>query len=65
MISLLFLICTLDECRSITPPDIYYNVEECHMMARAMITTNQKAAERGEIPKHSVVYACYEWGNPA
>lgn len=35
------------------------------MMARAMITTNQKAAERGEIPKHSVVYTCYEWGNPA
>ena len=65
MISLIFLICTLDECRTISPPDTFSSEAECSDIATGMIVDNQAAVKRGEIPEHSVVYVCHQWGKKA
>jgi hypothetical protein len=65
MISLVFLICTMNECRTISPPEVFLSVEGCTTTAQSMIVLNQEAAARGEIPDHTVIYTCHNWGDPA
>lgn len=65
MISLVFLICALDGCSTISPPNLFTNEEECQATALNMILDNQKAAEKGELPPHRATFVCYNWGEPA
>lgn len=65
MISLVFLICSMNECRTISPPDVFYSTEECSTTAQNMVVINQEAAAKGEIPDHTVIYTCHKWGDPA
>lgn len=64
MISLVFLVCTLDGCSTVTPPNVFPDMESCQMVAITMIEDNKNAMERGELPEHSAIYKCYEWGDP-
>jgi hypothetical protein len=65
MISLVFLICSMNECRTISPPDVFYSADECDKAAESRIAMNQEAAARGEMPDHTVIYTCHKWGDPA
>ena len=65
MISLVFLICGLNECRTISPPDVFSSAEECKAAAYERIEANQEAATRGELPAHTALYTCHKWGDPA
>lgn len=65
MISLVFLICTLDECRTISPPDVFSDVAQCEDAAARTIAENQDKIKTGQLPEHRVLYVCYQWGDPA
>ncbi len=62
MISLIFLICTLDECRTISPPDVFTDIAQCEDNAARMIEENQAKVKTGRLPEHGVLYKCYLWG---
>jgi hypothetical protein len=62
MISLIFLICTLDECRTISPPDVFPDVAQCEDAAARTIEENQAKVKIGRLPEHGVLYKCYLWG---
>lgn len=65
MISLVFLICTLDECRTISPPDVFSDVAQCEDAAARTIEENQAKVKTGGLPEHWVLYTCHQWGDPA
>jgi hypothetical protein len=65
MISLVFLICTLDECRTISPPDVFSEVAQCEDAAARTVEENQAKVKTGQLPEHGVLYVCYPWGDPA
>lgn len=65
MISLIFLICTLDECRTISPPDVFSDAAQCEDAAARTIEENQAKVKTGGLPEHWVLYTCHQWGDPA
>jgi hypothetical protein len=65
MISLIFLICTLDECRTISPPDVFTDIAQCEDAAARMIEENQAKVKTGGLPEHGVLHKCYQWGEKA
>lgn len=62
MISLIFLICTLNECRTISPPDVFTDVAQCEDGAARTIKKNQADVKIGRLPEHWVLYTCHQWG---
>lgn len=65
MISLIFLICTLEECRTISPPDVFTDTAQCEDAAAQRIEENQAKVKTGGLPEHEVLYKCYQWGEKA
>lgn len=65
MISLIFLICTLDACRTISPPDVFSDAAQCEDAAARTIEENQAKVKTGGLPEHWVLYTCHQWGDPA
>ncbi len=65
MISLVFLVCTLNGCFSASPPEIFQTKEDCETVATLMLERSSILTEQGQIEKHTVEFACVEWGVPA
>lgn len=66
MISLIFLVCTLNqECKTISPEYVFTNMDDCERVAITLMEENQAAEDRKELPLHTADFVCYYWGEKA
>lgn len=66
MISLIFLVCHATGCTTIAVGDTFFNTkEECQLAAIIMEEKNQKDSLEGKLPRHTTLYTCHDWGDPA
>lgn len=66
MISLVFMICLEGGlCETISPTNVYSTAEACEADAKKIIVESQSLVALGQLPPHTVVYACIAWGEPA
>lgn len=65
MITLAFLICVSNgSCISVTPEDVFADKASCELMARVILDVNRQRVLVGELPEHTAVWTCIEWGEP-
>jgi len=66
MISLIFLICTMNgQCHTVSPQFVFYNKDDCERVAVTIMEENQAAEDRKELPLHTADFVCYYWGEKA
>lgn len=66
MISLVFLVCSLEQqCFSVAPQRIFRDTMQCEMFAEYIMIENQRKVDRGEMEPHLARYECVDWGVPS
>ena len=63
MISLIFLVCTVNGCKTIAADAFFPTVEVCEVTAQSTIIKNMKEAEDGIMTEHRATYNCINWGD--
>ena len=66
MISLIFLVCSLNqECQTISPKFLFQNRSDCEAAAKLILEKNKEAEARKELPPHTAEYVCFSWEDKA
>lgn len=66
MITLVFLLCNpVVGCMSYSPDQVIPSEVVCHDVAAAILEEASQKVKSGEIPPHTALYKCINWGDPA
>lgn len=62
MISLVFLICTQNDCFTTSLPEMFRTQASCEAAAGFTIDRAARLVEEQGLPEHSVTFRCINWG---